>query len=67
MSLYNLTHNSSEIEIVLFEIKKRWRQTIFYGLSKENKKTLKTLFLKIINNKFVQDIDKKKLKALVKI
>lgn len=67
MSIYNLTHNSPEIEIVLFEINKRWRSIIFKGLNKENKMILRSLFLKIMNNKFVHDIDKKKLKTLIKI
>ena len=51
MSLYNLTKNTNKIEIVIFEIKKRWKTIISSGLNKDNKLYFKNILGKIILNK----------------
>ena len=52
MSLFNLTKNNKEIEIVKYKIKYRWKWVIFPGLNKENKIYLDYLLKKLINNTY---------------
>ena len=67
MTLYNLTKNTKEIEIVIYEIKYRWKWLIFPGLNKENKIYFRYLLTKVINNKYVYKQDKIFLNSFLKI
>ena len=66
MTIYNLTKNSKEIEIVIYEIKHRWKWLIVPGLNKENKIFFRDLLKKIINNKYVYKRDKIILNSFLK-
>ena len=53
MSIFNFTKNSTDSEIVVFEIKNRWRKLILPGLSTENTNYAKNLFNQTIKSKFI--------------
>ena len=67
MSLYNLTKNTNKIEIVIFEIKKRWKTIISRGLNKDNKLYFKNLLGKIILSKFINMREKNLLNSFLYI
>ena len=60
MSLYNLTKNTNKIEIVIFEIKKRWKTIISHGLNKNNKLYFKNLLGKILLSRYINLLKIKK-------
>ena len=53
MNIYNFTKNSTDLEIVAFEIRFRWRKLILPGLNKENTKYARNLINQTIKSKFV--------------
>ena len=58
MNLYKFTKNTSEIEIVVYEIKFRWKRIIYPGLNKENKNNLDNLLKNLIKSKYVYNYNK---------
>ena len=58
MNLYKFTKNSRDIEIVIYEIKYRWKKLIYPGLNKENKNYLDNLLKKLIKSKYVYQYNK---------
>ena len=67
MSLYNLTKNTNKIEIVIFEIKKRWKTIISRGLNKDNKLYFKNLLGKMILSKYINKREKNLLNSFLHI
>ena len=67
MNLYNLTKSTKQIEIVVFEIKNRWKKIISRGLNKDNKIYLKNLLIKVMNNKYFNERDRKILNSFLNI
>ena len=67
MSLYNLTKNTNKIEIVIFEIKKRWKTIISRGLNKDNKLYFKNLLGKIILSKYIYMREKNLINSFLHI
>ena len=49
MNIYNYTKNTSDIKILLFEIKYRWKTIIRPGLNEENKNTINYLINSLLN------------------
>lgn len=58
MSIYNLTKNSSELKIVVYELKKRWKSIILPGLNIENKKSTIYLINLLLKSKYLRLNDK---------
>ena len=67
MSLYNLTKNTNKIEIVIFEIKKRWKTIISHGLNKNNKLYFKNLLGKILLSRYINIREKNLLNSFLHI
>lgn len=59
-NIYKLTKNSKDVNIVIYELKRRFF-LISYGLDKKNKLYIKTLFNKILKSKYISIKRKKKL------
>ena len=66
MSIYNFTKNSSDLEIIIYELKYRWNKTINPGLNNENKQYAKKLIKFLLISKFIKKKDKKQLKKYLK-
>ena len=61
MNIYNFTKNSSDLEIIVYELKHRWKKTIKPGLNYENKNYTKRLINLLLISKYIKKKDKKKL------
>ncbi len=61
MSIFNITKNSYESQIVIYELNYRWNFTILPGLNDENKNYARNMIIQILNSKYITEIDKKKL------
>lgn len=66
MNIFHFTKNTQEVEIAIFEIKKRWKSIIYPGLNLINKKYLIHLLNLMINCKYVKLYDKIILKTIIK-
>jgi len=66
MNIYNLTKNSPDLNIVVFELKYRWKNIIIPGLNPENKNKTIYLIKLLLKSKYINSIDKNKLKTLFK-
>ena len=49
MSIFNITKNTNDISIVIYELNFRWDWIIIPGLNKKNKEYAKNLLIQIIN------------------
>ena len=65
-SIFNITKNTYDINIVIYEITFRWGWIIIPGLNKQNKKFAKELFNQIINAKYISKNDTIKIKFFLK-
>lgn len=65
MSIFNVTKNSYESQIVIYELNYRWNFTILPGLNDENKKYARNLMIQILNSKYITEIDKNAIKLLL--
>ena len=61
MSLFNLTKNSGESEIVLYEINFRWKWIIRPGLNEENKRYARNIFHQILKCRYINYQNKIKI------
>ena len=59
-SIYNLTKNSKSVDYAAFEFKNKWHYSI-NGLSLENKKLVKNIYNKIINDPYISEFRKELL------
>ena len=66
MNLFRFTKNTEEIEIVIYEIKFRWKWLIYPGLNKENKINLDNLLKKLLKSKYVNKINQIILNSFLK-
>ena len=60
-SIYNFTKNTSDLEIIVYELKHRWNKTISPGLNNENKNYAKHLIKLLLISKNIKKREKKKL------
>lgn len=65
MNIFNITQNSFESQIVIYELNYRWNFTILPGLNEENKKYARNMMIQILNNKYITEADKKKINLLL--
>ena len=65
MSIFNITKNSSDSKIVIYELSSRWNSIILPGLNQKNKQYTKNLINKILQNKYITDTDKKKIQIFL--
>ena len=65
MSIFNITKNSYESQIVIYELNYRWNFTILPGLNDENKNYARNMIIQILNSKYITEIDKKKIILLL--
>ena len=56
-SIFNITKNFYDINLVIYEITFRWGWIIIPGLNKQNKKFARELFYQIINAKYISKND----------
>jgi len=66
MSIFNITKNTNDINIVIYELNFRWEWIIIPGLNEENKKYAKNLLIQIINTKHISKNEKIKIKLFLK-
>ena len=57
MSIFNITKNTYEINIVIYELRFRWDWIIIPGLNRQNKEYAQKLLNQIINSKFISKND----------
>ena len=62
MSIYNFTKNSINLNIVVYEFKHRWKKIIKPGLNEDNKNIIKYIINSLLESKYLNKYDKKKLK-----
>ena len=65
MKIFNITKNSSESQIVIYELNYRWNFTILPGLNEENKNYARNIMIQILNSKYITETDKKKINLLL--
>ena len=66
MSIFSFTKNTTDLKIVSYEIKYRWKNIIKPGLNFENKKNITNLINLLLNSKFIEKKDKLKLAKFIK-
>ena len=66
MNIYNHTKNTSDIKILLFEIKYRWKTIIRPGLNEENKNTINYLVNLLLNCTSLGKNEKRRLINYIK-
>ena len=66
MSIFNITKNTNDISIVIYELNFRWDWIIIPGLNKKNKEYAKKLLIQIINTKLLSKNEKIKIKLFLK-
>lgn len=62
MSIYNFTKNSTNLNIVVYELKHRWKNIIKPGLNEYNINITKYIINSLIESKYLNNYNKKKLK-----
>ena len=65
MSIFNITKNTNDINIVIYELNFRWEWIIIPGLNKENKEYANNLLIQIINTKSISENEKIKIKLFL--
>lgn len=65
MSIFNITKNSNESQIVIYELNYRWNFTILPGLNDKNKNYARNMIIQILNSKYITEIDKIKINLLL--
>ena len=65
INIINFTKNSSFIKIVAFEFKKRWNSIFRQGLNEDNNKYINYLIFSLLNSKYLEKFDKKKLNTFL--
>ena len=66
MSIFNFTKDSINVNIVVYELKYRWKNVIMPGLNDNNKRFVKFMIDLLLKNKYITEKDKKKLKIFIK-
>ena len=65
MSIFNITKNSYESQIVVYELNYRWNFIILPGLNEENKNYVRNMMIQILNSKYITETDKKTINLLL--
>ena len=65
MNIFNLTKNSYESQIVIYELNYRWNFTILPGLNDKNKNYARNMMIQILNSKYITENDKKIINLLL--